>query len=139
MAERAQILLKKEPIPERGFGQVLIQTLKRQWQFIKYYVPRLVLMCILFFIPILHPLLAFLWFLFNAWMLSMQYQDFVMDNNLVDFKTMRNMMKDRKSLSLGFGISISLFSFIPFVNFLIMPAAVVGGVFLFYDYPQKKF
>ncbi|WED44025.1 sulfate transporter CysZ [Legionella cardiaca] len=137
LAERAQKLLKKEPVPERGFGAVVVQTIKRQGQFIVYYIPRLVLMCLLFLIPPLHPVLPFLWFLFNAWILSVQYQDFAMDNNLVDFKTMRKMINNKKSLTLGFGSTISLLSFIPLINLFIMPAAVIGGTFLFYLHPKN--
>ena len=39
-------------------------------------------MGLLFFVPFIHPFYPFLWFIFNAWMLNLQYQDFVMDNNL---------------------------------------------------------
>ncbi|CEK11007.1 sulfate transporter CysZ [Legionella hackeliae] len=138
LAERAQKLLMKDVIPERAFLSVVLQTIKRQGQFIRYYIPRLLLMCLLFFIPPLHPLLPFLWFLFNAWVLSIQYQDFAMDNNLIDFKAMRTIINHSKALSFGFGMTISSLSFIPFLNLIIMPAAVVGGVFLFYDNKHKS-
>ncbi|ASQ45623.1 sulfate transporter CysZ [Legionella clemsonensis] len=131
LAERAQKLIKNEALPERGWLILIIQAIKRQSQFLLFYIPRLILMCGLFFIPPLHPLLPFLWFLFNSWILSIQYQDFVMDNNLIDFKKMRQMISHKKALSLGFGMTISGLSFIPFLNLIIMPAAVVGSVYLF--------
>ncbi|KTD23376.1 putative sulfate transport protein CysZ [Legionella lansingensis] len=132
LAERAQKILQNASIPERGFGKAVIQSIKRQGQFIAYYVPRLLLMCFLFFLPPFHPMLPFLWFVFNAWILSIQYQDFVMDNNLIDFKTMRSMISNNKSLSLGFGFAASLLSFVPFMNLLVMPAAVIGATNMFY-------
>lgn len=136
LAERAQKLLKEDPIPERGWRQMVIQTIRRQGQFIAYYIPRFIGMCLLFFIPPLHPILPLLWFLFNAWILSIQYQDFVMDNNLVDFKSMKNMISDRRALSFGFGIIISAISVIPIINLAIMPAAVIGGTLVFYEYKK---
>lgn len=133
LAEKAQRLLTAKTLSERPFGTMVAQSIKRQGQFIFYYVPRFIGLCLLFLIPPFHPFLPFLWFIFNAWMLSMQYQDFAMDNNLIDFNTMRKQIKMSKSLSLGFGSMISLLSFVPFLNILIMPAAVIGGTLMWHQ------
>ena len=66
-------------------------------------------------------------------MLNLQYQDFVMDNNLFEFKEMREQLNNKRMLSLGFGSIINVFNFIPFVNLVVMPVAVIGGVLLFCD------
>lgn len=91
---------------------------------------------LLFFVPFIHPVYPFMWLIFNAWILSIQYQDFVMDNNLIDFEEMRVMIKDKTMQSLGFGFCINLISLVPFLNLLILPAAVIGGV-IFYCEEQK--
>ncbi|MCE3044229.1 sulfate transporter CysZ [Legionella sp. 16cNR16C] len=131
LAEKAQLLLYGRTIPGLSFKDIVFRTIKRQVQFLAYFLPRFLGMCLLFFVPVIHPVYPFLWFWFNAWMLSVQYQDFAMDNNLVDFKEMRQKMRGNRLLSLGFGFSINLASFIPLLNLFSMPAAVIGGVMLF--------
>ncbi|KTC68356.1 putative sulfate transport protein CysZ [Legionella birminghamensis] len=131
LAEKAQMMLYKSTIPGLSFKEILWRTIKRQGQFLVYFLPRFVGICLLFFIPIIHPIYPILWFWFNAWMLSIQYQDFAMDNNLVGFKEMREMIKENRLLSLGFGLSINFASFIPLLNLFSMPAAVIGSVMLF--------
>ncbi|KTD25919.1 MULTISPECIES: sulfate transporter CysZ [Legionella] len=131
LAEKAQRLFYQRDIPSVPFKQTILRSIKRQGQFLWYFFPRFIGMVFLFFIPIIHPIYPLLWFLFNSWILSIQYQDFVMDNNLIGFKKMRNKIQDNAMLSLGFGSCISLASFIPFVNLVILTAAVIGSVFLY--------
>jgi len=136
LAEKAQKCLYGTSIPSLTFSQIAIRSIKRQGQFIRFFLPRFLAMCVLFFVPFIHPVYPFLWFIFNAWILSVQYQDFAMDNNLVDFQQMRERIKKNKMVSLGFGSLINLLSFVPVVNILTMPAAVIGGV-LIYDEQHK--
>ena len=131
LAEKAQHLLFNSAIPTLSFSEITIRSIKRQGKFLSYFVPRFVLMCILFFVPFIQPVYPLLWFLFNAWMLSIQYQDFAMDNNLVGFQDMQQKIGRTKLASLGFGSLINLVSFIPILNILIMPSAVIGGVILY--------
>ncbi|WP_242604208.1 sulfate transporter CysZ [Legionella beliardensis] len=138
LAERAQYLLRNQMIPELTFAEITVRTIKRQMQFIRYFFPRFLGMCVLFFIPFIHPFFPFLWFAFNSWILSMQYQDYAMDNNLVDFKTMRQLMKQNKDESLGFGLFINFISFIPILNIISMPAGVIGGVLMFCDRHSQR-
>lgn len=131
LAEKAQVLLFRSSIPSLSFADVAWRSIKRQGQFLAYYFPRFIGMCCLFFVPFVQPIYPLLWFIFNAWMLSMQYQDFVMDNNLVAFQPMKEKLQQKKWLALGFGSLINLTSFIPILNIIIMPAAVVGAVILY--------
>ncbi|MFC3907674.1 sulfate transporter CysZ [Legionella dresdenensis] len=133
LAEKAQYMLYKEIIPELSFATIVVRSIKRQLQFIGYFIPRFLLMCLLFFIPVVHPIYPLLWFFFNAWILSVQYQDFAMDNNLVSFEAMKNAIYLNKSQTLGFGSLINLLSFIPVLNIIVMPAAVIGGVFMYHS------
>lgn len=131
LAEKAQHILYGSSIPSISFADMIARTIKRQGQFIVYFLPRFVGMCLLFFVPFLQPIYPILWFFFNAWMLSFQYQDFAMDNNLIDFNEMKSIIKGNKLRSLGFGSLINLASFIPILNFFTMPAAVIGSVILY--------
>ncbi|WP_392537721.1 sulfate transporter CysZ [Legionella sp. 227] len=131
LAEKAQYILFGRAIPSLSFSKIVVRSIKRQGEFLGYFLPRFLLMGILFFVPFLQPIYPLLWFVFNAWILSIQYQDFAMDNNLISFKEMRKKVANNKMLSLGFGFSINLSSFIPFLNILSMPAAVIASTMLY--------
>ncbi|CAM2962068.1 putative sulfate transport protein CysZ [Legionella steigerwaltii] len=131
LAEKTQNLLFGSAIPSLSFYKIVLRSIKRQAEFLGYFLPRFLVMGILFFVPLLQPIYPILWFVFNAWVLSMQYQDFAMDNNLIRFKEMRKKVANNKMLSLGFGFSINLASFIPILNILTMPAAVIASTILY--------
>lgn len=133
LAEKVQKLLYNRPIPAIPFYVMAVRSIKRQGQFLSYFLPRLMGMLLLFFVPFMQPLYPFIWFLFSAWMLSIQFQDVALDNNLIDFPEMKKRIKNNKMRSLGFGALINLASFIPGLNILMMPAAVIGGTILYCD------
>ena len=133
LAEKAQSILYHTPIPNLSFSTIAWRSIKRQMQFLKYYLPRFFLMILLFFVPFIQPIYPLLWFFFNAWMLSMQYQDFVMDNNIVSFESMRQQMEQKRMLSLGLGTLLNFASFVPILNIITMPAAVIGCVVMYHE------
>ena len=55
---------------------------KREKGKIFYYWPRALLLLILFFIPVVNIIASVLWFLFNGWMMGIQYLDYPMDNQI---------------------------------------------------------
>lgn len=138
LAEKTQKLLYNSAIPSLSFTQIALRSIKRQGQFLGYFLPRLVIIGILFFIPFIHPVYPIIWFVFAAWMLGMQYQDFAMDNNLIGFQEMREKIKNNKMQSLGFGSLINIISFIPLLNILTMPAAVIGSVIMYCEENKIK-
>lgn len=131
LAEKVQKLLYSRAIPPIAFANMTVRTLKRQGQFLKYFIPRFLTMAILFFIPFIQPIFPLMWFLFTAWMLSMQFQDLAFDNNLINFYDMQSVIRANKMRSLGLGSAINLIGFIPILNIVIMPAAVIGSTMLF--------
>lgn len=133
LAEKAQNIFFGSAIPSLPFHKIVFRSIKRQVEFLSYFLPRFLAIGVLFFIPFLQPIYPFLWFLFNAWILSIQYQDFAMDNNLISFKETRKKVASSKMCSLGLGFSINLVSFIPILNILTLPAAVIGGTMLYCD------
>ena len=78
-------------------------------------------------VPLLGPLL---WFLFSAWLMALQYADFPMGNHGLKFRQMRAALGRRRMVSLGFGAAVAGLTMIPVVNFVVMPAAVVGATLL---------
>ncbi len=99
----------------------------RQLAIIAYYLPRALLLLILFFIPIIQLIAALLWFAFHAWMMSIQYLDYPSDNNRISFAKLREYIQQKPGLILGFGSSILVITMIPILNFIVIPAAVAGA------------
>ncbi len=107
------------------------RTLGREVEKLIYYLPRAVGFLIIFFLlPIFGQII---WFLFTAWMMAIQYCDYPCDNHKVPFGDMKRMLATRKSDSFGFGITVSIFSIIPIVNFLVMPVAICGATAYWVD------
>ncbi|MDP6880418.1 MAG: sulfate transporter CysZ, partial [Alteromonas macleodii] len=68
-----------------------------------------------------------LWFLFNAWMMAIQYCDYPYDNHKIDFTRMRLHLGEHKGKAMTFGMMVNIFSLIPVVNFIVMPVAICGA------------
>ena len=103
---------------------VLPRSISRELQRMMYYLPRAILLLILSFVPVIG---AVLWFLFNGWMMSVQYCDYAADNRGVSFKQMMSALKANNPSCWFFGATINVMMLIPLLNLLIMPAAVVGA------------
>ncbi len=108
----------------RGLLASIPQALLREMAKWRYYLPRLILLLLLSFVPLIGPLL---WFLFGAWMMAIQFCDYPMDNNRVPFGQMKQLLKQQRLSALGFGGLVSLAMLVPVLNLLIMPAAVIGA------------
>ncbi len=121
-------------------AQTLWQTIKntpaiigRQFAILGYYLPRAILLLVLFFIPLIQVIAAPAWFLFNAWFMTLQCMDYPTDNNQIPIKVVRQKLKEKRWLSLSFGISVLFFSMIPILNFFVVPAAVAGATKLWLE------
>src|SRR3990167_1483295 len=102
-------------------------VLGRQLSIIIYYLPRAVLFLILFFIPVIQVLAAVAWFLFNAWFMTLTYLDYPTDNHRLSWREVHAWLKAKRWVGMGFGVSVLLTSMIPFLNLLIVPAAVAAA------------
>ncbi|MFK5984480.1 MAG: sulfate transporter CysZ [Pseudomonadota bacterium] len=109
--------LLKELLP------LLIMELKKMVYFITRAIPLLVL----FVIPLTAPFAPILWFLFSAWMMSLQYMDYPMGNHQIDFKKQRSLQKSKRLFSMGYGAGVLVATMIPLLNFLIIPLAVISA------------
>jgi CysZ protein len=106
-----------------------MQELRKMLYFLLWAVP----LAILFLIPGLNLAAPFLWALFSAWMLALQYLDYPLGNHAIRFSAQRAMIRERRSLGLGFGAAVLLMTLVPVLNFLAMPAAVVGATALWVE------
>ena len=134
LAEKAEELVTGKPVqgPE-GLAQALLlvpRGIIRELLKLMYYVPMAVFVLLLSFIPLLNAAAPLLWFLLGAWMMSIQFVDYPMDNHQLSFADVKEAVRRRRLSSMGFGGAVALFASIPVVNFFVVPAAVVGATLL---------
>ena len=116
LAEQLEARLTGATPPDTGILGImkdLPRIMKREWQKFAWYLPRAVVLLILYFVPGIGQTVApVLWFLFSAWMLAIQYCDYPFDNHKVPFKEMRTALRSQKIANMQFGALISLFTMI---------------------------
>ena len=98
-----------------------------------YYVPMAVFVLLITLIPGVNVVSPFLWFLLGAWMMSIQFVDYPMDNHQLSFNDVKEAVRGRRLSSMGFGGVVALCTGIPIVNFFVVPAAVVGATLLWVE------
>lgn len=140
LAERIELILTGQPISGGGFVDLLKdipRTLGREVVKLLYYIPRAVGYLLLFFIlPVFGQVI---WFLFTAWMMAIQYCDYPFDNHKVPFKRMRQHLAENKKDAFLFGITVTFFSMIPIVNFVVMPVAICGATAMWVDKYRDRY
>ncbi len=99
-----------------------------------YFLTRAIPLLILFIIPGVNIVAGFLWFIFSAWMLTIEYSDYSMGNHSVRFTDQRQVLKGNKFFALGFGTATMIATMIPILNFIAMPVAVAGSTAMWINY-----
>ena len=95
-----------------------------------YFIGWAIPLLILSFLPAINMAAPALWALFAAWMLALEYADYPLGNRGVTFRDQRRLLRQRWPLTLGFGGMTLVLTLIPIVNFVAMPAAVIGATLL---------
>jgi CysZ protein len=131
LAEKAEELITGQPVGSlEGLGAALVAIPRGVWRElvkILYYIPMAILVLLLSFIP---GVGAVAWLLLGAWMMSLQFVDYPMDNHQRSFAQVKAAVRSRRLTSLGFGGLVALCTGIPLVNFFVVPAAVIGATLL---------
>jgi len=134
LAEKAEELATGQPVAGlEGLGAALMmvpRSMLRELAKLLYYLPMAALVLVLSFVPGINLAAPALWFLLGAWMMSIQYVDYPMDNHQLSFADVREAVGRQRLTSLGFGGVVALCAGIPVVNFFVVPAAVVGATLL---------
>ncbi|EOT8212541.1 sulfate transporter CysZ [Escherichia albertii] len=142
LAEQLEARLTVATPPDTGIFGIMKDVpriMKREWQKFAWYLPRAIILLLLYVIPGIGQTVApVLWFLFSAWMLAIQYCDYPFDNHKVPFKEMRTALRTRKITNMQFGALTSLFTMIPVLNLFIMPVAVCGATAMWVDCYRAK-
>ncbi len=132
LAEAVERQLRGE-VMQSGWKELLrdiVPSLLSELRKLLYFLLRALPLGILFLIPVVNLAAPFLWFLFSAWMLALQYVDYPAANNRLFFAEQRRRLRRRPLVALGFGSTALLFTLIPVINFLVMPVAVAGATAL---------
>ena len=131
LAEKAEELITGQPVASlEGLGAALLavpRSILREILKLLYYIPMALLALLLSFIPGIGTVA---WLLLGAWMMSIQFVDYPMDNHQLSFAKVKAAVRSRRLSSMGFGGLVALCTGIPLVNFFVVPAAVVGATLL---------
>ncbi len=131
LAEKVEVVVRgQDDFPAFSWGELMAmipRTVGRELRKLAYFLPRAGALLILSFIPGVNLLAAPLWIVFGIWMMAVQYIDYPADNHKLGWNEMLAWLREKRWQSLGFGGITYLALMIPFVNILMMPAAVAGA------------
>jgi len=131
LAEKAEELITGQRVDaQEGLGAALLaipRGVLREITKLLYYLPMALFVLLLSFIP---GVGAIAWLLLGAWMMSIQFVDYPMDNHRMSFADVKAAVRSRRLSSMGFGGLVALCTSVPLVNFFVVPAAVVGATLL---------
>jgi CysZ protein len=131
LAEAVELHLTGQPLDETGGWQELLKdvipSILSELRKLMYFALRAAPLAVLFLIPGVNLAAPFIWALFSAWMLAIEYADYPMANHLLHFTEQKRRLRQRRLLSYGFGSGSLLLTMIPVVNFIAMPASVAGA------------
>ncbi|MDS4029013.1 MAG: sulfate transporter CysZ [Candidatus Contendobacter sp.] len=114
---------------ETSWRELLLSPLgelRKLLYFVAWAIPPLVLS----FVPAVNMVAPVVWAVSTAWMLALEYADYPLGNRGMGLKAQRQLLRQRPLLVLGFGGMTLLLTLIPVLNFLAMPAAVIGATLL---------
>ena len=130
LAEAVEKHLTGQSLDQTGDWRALLKdivpSLLSELQKLLYFALRALPLLLLFVIPGINLAAPILWTVFSAWMLTLEYADYPLANHGLKFREQRPRLRERRLMSLGFGLAVLGLMLIPIVNFLAMPAAVAG-------------
>jgi CysZ protein len=134
LAEKVEEQVTGEPVPAlESLSAALYEiprSIARELRKVMYYIPMALGVFVLSWIPAVNVLAPLLWFILGAWMMSLQFVDYPMDNHRFPFTQVRDACASRRLSSLSFGGVVAFVSGIPLANMIVIPAAVIGATLL---------
>jgi len=131
LAEKVEEIVTGQAVrgPEgiRGALMSFPRAVARELEKLLYYLPLFLLVLVMSWIPPFSAVAPALWLLLGAWTMAVQYVDYPMDNHLLSLRELKDVLRERRLSSLGFGGIVALVSGIPVLNFFVVPAAVCGA------------
>ncbi|EHK91522.1 sulfate transporter CysZ [Aggregatibacter actinomycetemcomitans] len=131
LAEKVEKMLTGENLQDMSlwdFMKDVPRMLAREWQKLVYSLPKIIALFLLGFLPLLgQTVIPVATFLFTAWMMAIQYCDYPFDNHKIPFGMMKNELAIKRNVTMTFGSLVTLCTFVPVVNLVIIPVAVCGA------------
>jgi len=140
LAEKVEKHLTGQPVDSGpGFptSEMIKRSIASELGKLIYFIKWWLLLFILTLIPVVNLAAPFIWVLFGAWMLSLEYLDYPMANHNKFFKDINKQAMSKRSLSFGFGGGVMLLTSIPLLNFIAMPAGVAGATSLWVKHGEQ--
>ena len=112
---------------EQPLTKVMFAELRRAGYLLSRALPLLVLSII----PGINVLAPFLWALFGAWGMALEYMAYPLENAGVLFSEQKKIVRSIRLGALSFGGVAALGLTIPVLNIIVAPAAVIGATIYF--------
>ncbi|MFT6372306.1 MAG: CysZ protein [Gammaproteobacteria bacterium] len=134
LSERIEAVLTGNPLESNSsFTEVAISSIRSQVGKLIYILLWSLGLLLISFIPVINFICPFLWIIFGAWLLSLEYFDYPMGNHDLSFANQKKKLGTRRGLVLGFGGSVMVLTTIPLINFVVMPLAVAGATIIWVE------
>ena len=140
LAEAVEKKLSGEQLLSLSWLEIIKDAPLMMWgevRKIAYFLLWMIPLFIFSWLPVINIIAPILWILLSSWMLALDYHDYPMANHQLKFPQQRALLRQKRSLALGFGLATLGATMIPFVNFLVIPAAVAGATALYLDEYQS--
>ena len=136
LAAKTLSIISGEPVlvDEQGMAKVLFAELKRMI----YLLSRALPLLLLFLIPGLNLIAPFLWVLFGAWGMVLEFMAYPLENEGILFPQQRELAKSMRVGTLSFGGMVLLGLTVPILNVLIPPAAVIGATIFSHELKNQS-
>ena len=115
------------PSYEESIAKLVNRTLRREMAKLGYYLPRIIALTIISWIPVVNFAAPALWFIFTAWMVAFQYIDFAADNQGPSIDDVKAFLKEKPLTTISMGTLITIILTVPILNFIVIPLAVIAG------------
>ncbi len=133
LAERTEELLTgtaPQP-PETSLSRAVVREMGAELRRLGYFVTRAVPLAIVSLIPGLNLAAPFLWLLFNAWFMGLEYTAYPLANHDILFPEQRRLLARARLGNLTLGGVVMFGIGVPLLNIVMPPAAVIAATVYF--------
>lgn len=120
---------QKSLVEAQPWNKVFFAELKRAG----YLLTRMLPLLLLFVIPVVNLIAPFVWVLFGAWGMALEFMAYPLENKGLLFSEQKQLLKSVRIASLGFGGVTVVGLTVPLLNLIVSPAAVIGATVYVYN------
>lgn len=118
---------------EQSLTKVMLAEVRR----VGYLAARALPLLLLFIIPGINVIAPFLWALFGAWGMALEYMAYPLENEGILFPEQKQLAKDMRLGALSFGGITMVGLTLPLLNIVVAPAAVIGATIYLHEVKQR--